>query len=123
MKRIKLSEIAENLAPLFARTPNGVVYFDHKSYDDPNDIPTLAGEKVLEVSLGTDPSLLYVVTESTNGEKKVIDLNVETLTDEAYDDIYSLLSDTYYELPCSYAIGDFELEFLGFDMDAFELED
>lgn len=110
MNRIKLSEIAENLAPLFARTPNGVVYFDPKSYDNPNDIPTLAGEKVLEVSLGTDPSLLYVVTESSNGE--VVDLNDERLTDEAYDDIYALLSDAYYELPCSYAIGDFELEFL-----------
>ena len=97
--------IAKLVNLLYKRT----IYFDHKSYDDQEDIPyiTIRGERrnVESVTITKNNGLIICCVGVTILYDK--DEFIET------EEVYNLLQNMYYETNESYDIGDFEQDFLG----------
>lgn len=110
---------------LYRLLNNNSVLFDHKSYDDPDDIPhiVLDGRRIDVYSLNfafagsglrcclKDDFLHEIIINLDNSRTK--------LNDEEFDKqlnsmgLDELFHDMYYETDESYSIGDYELDFLG----------
>lgn len=113
--RKELEKIAELL---WSNGNNGVVCFDHKSYDIETDIPHIDvdGERVwVETFLiNKDGSQFTIIS----GMDSYI-LDMDAIPNEWDDDYFieigldALLRDVYYETSESGDIGDYELDFLG----------
>lgn len=111
-------ELSSLSSYLWANDYNGVIYFDHKSYDDNRDIPHLLidGELVYVVKfyVNREETLMQI----TDDENKVYTLDLTELPEEWNDDyfdqigMFELLQDVYYETTESYEIGDYEIDFL-----------
>lgn len=102
---------------LWSNGCNGVVCFDHKSYDDETDIPhiDIDGERVLvdTFNINRDGSQFTIIS----GRDSYI-LDMDAIPSEWDDDYFievgldTLLRDVYYETDKSWEIGDYELDFL-----------
>ena len=118
-------EIAIKLALL---TNCKTITFDHKSYDDANDIPHLMiGGVRFNVETATfhkDGSFLDVsgsteINPCSHAGMGITFVEDEDLTAEMIEEeckemgMYELFSDIYYETNESGDIGDFEIDFLG----------
>ena len=114
-------EIAIKLALL---TNGKTIIFDHKSYDDANDIPHLMVDGIrfnVETAKFNEYGKFLEVTGSTNmnpcslaGMGFSFNLTAEMIEEECKKmGMYELFSNIYYETNESYNIGDFEIDFLG----------
>lgn len=102
---------------LWSNDYNGVIYFNHKSYDDETLIPHLDidGKRVLvdTFSINRDGSQFTIIS----GRDSYI-LDMDAIPSEWDDDYFieigldTLLRDVYYETSESCEIGDYELDFL-----------
>lgn len=102
---------------LWANDYDGVVHFDHKSYDFSEDIPHLLidGKRVLIdkffISKGGD----FIGIWSGN-DYYTLDMNYlpEDWNDTTFEDmgLFDLLQDVFYETEMSWEIGDYELNFM-----------
>ena len=111
-------ELSSLSSYLWANDYNGIIYFDHKSYDDNRDIPHLLidGELiyVYKFYVNREETLMQI----TDDENKLYTLDLTELPeewdDEYFDQIgmFELLQDVYYETTESYEIGDYEIDFL-----------
>ena len=111
-------EIIAKLAELLYKDEGvyeGVVCFDHSSYDCDDDIPRLIidGNEVLidEFRVNTDGTEIVVIS---GNDMYTLDLTTSPYSEEEYEDMgmYAFLTDVYYETDYSWEIGDFELDFL-----------
>ena len=115
-------EIALKLALL---TNGKTITFDHKSYDDANDIPHLMVDGIrfnVETAKFNENGKFLEVTGSTNmnpcslAGMGITFVEDENLTEELIEKeckemgMYELFSNIYYE---TNNIGDFEIDFLG----------
>ena len=118
-KSLKIRTELEKIADLlWSNGSDGVVCFDHKSYDDETLIPHLDidGKRVLVETfiINRDGSQFAIVC----GFDSYI-LDMDAIPEEWDDDYFIevgldiLLRDVYYETKESYEIGDYELDFLG----------
>lgn len=122
---MKHKEIALKLALL---TNGKTITFDHKSYDDANDIPHLMVDGIrfnVETAKFNEKGKFLEVTGSTNmnpcslAGMGITFVEDENLTEELIEKeckemgMYELFSDIYYETNESNDIGDFEIDFLG----------
>ena len=112
-------EIVKKLAELLYKDEGvyeGVVCFDHSSYDNDDDIPRLLidGNEVLidEFRVNTDGTEIVVIS---GNDIYTLDLATSPYSEEEYEDMgmYTLLNSVYYETDYSWEIGDFEMDFLG----------
>lgn len=111
----RLKEIAELL---WANGYKGTICFDHKSYDDEDDIPRLR--------FGRKTFLVVMFNINSEGDRiLIIDNNGKTcpmMTSDWSDDwsdsycesigLFALLREVYYETKESWEIGDYELNFI-----------
>ena len=99
----------EIIAKLAKLLDGRTIYFDHKSYDDQEDIPyiTIRGERrnVESVKITKYNGLIICCVGTTI----LYDTDEFVETEE----VYNLLQNMYYETNESYDIGDFEQDFLG----------
>jgi hypothetical protein len=117
-------EIAIKLALL---TNGKTITFDHKSYDDANDIPHLMVDGIrfnVETAKFNEYGKFLEVTGSTNMNPCSLagmgisfmeneDLTAEMIEEECKEmGMYELFSNIYYETNESHNIGDFEIDFL-----------
>lgn len=111
----RLKEIA-NL--LWENGYEGRVYFDHKSYDDENDIPRLkiCGEIVLveQFSINKEGDIVSVSDREGNFYSMMITGWSDEWNDSYYESVglFDLLYDVYYETDESGEIGDYEMDFI-----------
>ena len=111
----RLKEIA-NL--LWENGYEGKVYFDHKSYDDENDIPRIktGGEIVLveQFSINKEGDIVSVTNENGDFYSMMITGWSDEWNDSYYESVglFDLLRDVYYETDESYEIGDYEMDFI-----------
>ena len=111
-------ELSSLASYLWANEYNGMIYFDHKSYDNNRDIPHLLidGELVYVVKFYVNRK--ETLMQITDDENNLYTLDLTTLPeewdDEYFDQIgmFELLQDAYYETTKSGDIGDYELNFL-----------
>lgn len=118
-------EIALKLALL---TNGKTITFDHKSYDDVNDIPHLMVDGIrfnVETAKFNEYGKFLEVTGSTDmnpcslAGMGITFVEDENLTEELIETeckemgMYELFSNIYYETNESNDIGDFEIDFLG----------
>ena len=109
-------------------TNGKTITFDHKSYDDTNDIPHLMVDGIrfnVETAKFNEYGKFLEVTGSTNmnpcslAGMGITFVEDENLTAEMIEEeckemgMYELFSDIYYETNESNDIGDFEIDFLG----------
>ena len=116
---LKIRTELEKIAKLLNDEYEGTICFDHSSYDDELDIPSIDvdGERVLveQVFVNEDASVLTIV----DSEGNTYTCNFNDIPEEWDDDYFCeigldvLLRDIYYETNASYEIGDYELDFLG----------
>lgn len=125
--------VAKRLASILSDGRKGKVSFDWKSYDYDDDIPTICPygtnirEKVQDVVFDADGTTMSVSTVAGGYYKTYhFDLAYDPARADAYmcedalafdeslikKDIPDLLINIYYELPESYDIGDYELDFV-----------
>lgn len=113
--RKELEKIAELL---WSNGSNGVVWFDHKSYDIETDIPHIDvdGERVwVETFLIHRDGSQFTICSGVD----TYTLDMDAIPSEWDDDYFieigldALLRDVYYETSESGDIGDYELDFLG----------
>lgn len=113
--RKEINAIAKHL---YANGYEGTIHFDHKTYDDSLDIPSLDidGERVWVSSFYVNETgNILVITDSDNNAYST---NFDEIPEEWNDDYFveigldTLLRDVYYETTESYEIGDYELDFL-----------
>lgn len=112
--RKELEKIAELL---WSNGCDGIIHFDHKSYDDETLIPhiDIDGERVLVDTfiINRDGSEFTIIS----GRDSYI-LDMDAIPSEWDDDYFIeigldvLLRDVYYETSESFDIGDYELDFL-----------
>lgn len=125
---MELREIAKKIADLLWNSGyGGEISFDHKSYDDPNDIPHLYidGERYNVETFFIGCGGLQITTYFSTPNKEgctAYDFALYEDEDTSAEDIErelekygfdELLRDVYYETSESYEIGDFEMDFLG----------
>lgn len=97
---------------------NGRVYFDHKSYDDTNDIPSIIidDKKVLVEEFHINEDCDFISIYDDNNNLYMLDMNAipSEWNDDYFEEIglFNLLQDVYYETSMSYEIGDYELDFI-----------
>lgn len=97
---------------------NGRVYFDHKSYDDNNDIPSIIidDKKVLVEEFHINEDCDFISIYDDNNNLYMLDMNAipSEWNDDYFEEIglFNLLQDVYYETSMSYEIGDYELDFI-----------
>lgn len=118
-------EIALKLALL---TNGKTIIFDHKSYDDANDIPHLMIDSIrfnVETAKFNEYGKFLEVTGYTNmnpcslAGMGITFVENENFTEELIEagckemGMYELFSNIYYETNESNDIGDFEIDFLG----------
>lgn len=100
---------------------NGRVYFDHKSYDNDNDIPSIIidDKKVLVEEFHINEDCDFISIYDDNNNLYMLDMNAipSEWNDDYFEEIglFNLLQDVYYETSMSYEIGDYELDFIGED--------
>lgn len=100
---------------------NGMVYFDHKSYDNDNDIPSIIidDKKVLVEEFYISEDCDFISIYDDNNNLYMLDMNAipSEWNDDYFEEIglFNLLQDVYYETSMSYEIGDYELDFIGED--------
>lgn len=100
---------------------NGRVYFDHKSYDDTNDIPCIIidNKKILVEEFHINEDCDFISIYDDNNNLYMLDMNAipSEWNDDYFEEIglFNLLQDVYYETSMSYEIGDYELDFIGED--------
>lgn len=100
---------------------NGRVYFDHKSYDDTNDIPCIIidDKKVLveEFYISEDCNIISIFDNECFSYTLDMTNLPKGWNDDVFEEIglFNLLQDVYYETSMSYEIGDYELDFIGED--------
>ena len=115
---MSIIEEAKKLGTLFNER---TIFFDHKSYDDIEDIPHIFvdGKRydVDNATFNADGTFLELsVIDKTSWSVSVYGINFTT--DEMSENEYmkmgldTLFRDIYYETPESYIIGDYETEFL-----------
>ena len=102
---------------LWSNGYNGVIYFNHKSYDDETLIPHLDidGERVWvdTFNINRDGSQFTIIS----GRDSYI-LDMDAISSEWDDEyfkqigMFELLQNVYYETKESYDIGDYEIDFL-----------
>lgn len=118
-KTLEIRKELEKIAGLlWDNGNNGVVYFDHKSYDNETDIPHIDvdGERVWvdKFIINKDGSQFTICA----GEDAYT-LDMNNIPNEWDDDYFieigldALLRDVYYETSESYEIGDYEMDFIG----------
>lgn len=113
--RTELNKIAELL---WTNGYNGIIHFDHKSYDDETLIPhiDIDGERVLveTFTINREGNQFTLIS----GDDAYI-LDMDAIPSEWDDDYFieigldALLRDVYYETSESWDIGDYELNFIG----------
>lgn len=97
---------------------NGRVYFDHKSYDDENDIPSIIidDKRVLVEEFHISEDCDFISIYDDNNNLYMLDMNAipSEWNDDYFEEIglFNLLQDVYYETSMSYEIGDYELDFI-----------
>ena len=97
---------------------NGRVYFDHKSYDDTNDIPCIIidDKKVLveEFYISEDYNIISIFDNESFSYALDMTNLPKGWNDDVFEEIglFNLLQDVYYETSMSYEIGDYELDFI-----------
>lgn len=113
--RKELEKIAELL---WSNGSNGVVWFDHKSYDIETDIPHIDvdGERVwVETFLINKDGSQFTICAGND----TYTLDMDAIPSEWDDDYFIeigldvLLRDVYYETSESWEIGDYEMDFIG----------
>ena len=112
--RKELEKIAELL---WSNGCNGIIHFDHKSYDDETLIPhiDIDGERVLVDTfiINRDGSQFTIISGDDS-----YTLDMDSIPSEWDDDYFieigldTLLRDVYYETSESWEIGDYELDFM-----------
>ena len=113
--RKELAMIADYL---WANGYNGIIYFDHKSYDDNRDIPHLLIDAelvyVYKFYINREVTLMQITDDENNLYTLDLTALPEEWDDEYFDQIgmFELLQDVYYETTESYEIGDYEIDFL-----------
>ena len=111
----RLAEIADLL---YAQDYDGVVYFDHKSYDDENDIPHLKIDddivKVAKFVISRDGNTITIVDDKCYAHTLSMDNLPEDWNDATFEEMgmFDLIRDAFYETSASYEIGDYELDFV-----------
>jgi hypothetical protein len=111
----RLIEIA-NL--LYTEDYDGVIYFDHKSYDDDNDIPRLNIDneivKVEQFVINRDGTLITIVDDKCYGYTLDMVNLPDGWDDSMFEEIgmFDLIRDVYYETKESWEIGDYESDFI-----------
>lgn len=111
-------ELSSLSSYLWANEYNGMIYFDHKSYDNNRDIPYLLidGELVYVVKfyVNRKETLMQITDDENNLYTLDLTALPEEWDDEYFDQIgmFELLQDVYYETTESGNIGDYELNFL-----------
>lgn len=119
---METKEIVKKIAELLYKDEgvyNGVVCFDHSSYDNALDIPSINidGELVLieEFRVSKDGNIVTVIDDDGNAYTVNLDNIPEEWDDEYFERIGfdTLLRDVFYETDYSWEIGDFEIDFLG----------
>lgn len=118
-KTLKIRQELEKIAELLWKNGNnGVVCFDHKSYDIETDIPHIDvdGERVLvETFLINKDGSQFTICAGND----TYTIDMDDIPSEWDDDYFIeigldvLLRDVYYETSVSGDIGDYELDFLG----------
>ena len=118
----------ESALKLALLTNGKTITFDHKSYDDANDIPHLMVDGIrfnVETAKFNEKGKFLEVTGSTNmnpcslAGMGITFVEDENLTEELIETeckemgMYELFSNIYYETNESNDIGDFEIDFLG----------
>lgn len=97
---------------------NGRVYFNHKSYDNNNDIPSIIidDKKVLVEEFHINEDYDFISIYDDNNNLYMLDMNAipSEWNDDYFEEIglFNLLQDVYYETSMSYEIGDYELDFI-----------
>jgi hypothetical protein len=103
---------------LWANEYDGMVYFDHSSYDLETDIPHLLidGELVYVTKfyINRDATFLEIVDDNNNQYTTKLTDIPEEWDDEYFDSMgmFELLRDVFYETEKSWEIGDYEMDFL-----------
>ena len=117
---LKIRKELEKIAELLWNNGcDGIIHFDHKSYDDETDIPHLdiEGERVWVNTfvINRDGSQFTIISGDD-----YYTLNMDAIPSEWDNDDYFievgldvLLRDVYYETSESWEIGDYELDFIG----------
>ena len=118
-KTLKIRQELDKIAELLWKNGNnGVVCFDHKSYDIETDIPHIDvdGERVLvETFLINKDGSQFTICAGND----TYTIDMDDIPSEWDDDYFIeigldvLLRDVYYETSVSGDIGDYELDFLG----------
>lgn len=116
---MEIKEITKKIANLLYKDKdvyNGVVYFDFSSYDYDEDIPSInVNDKKVLVSkfeINREGTIITIIGEH-NTDRYTLDVN--TCSEELFDEIYTLLNDVYSETDYSWEYGDFE-DFLSKDI-------
>lgn len=113
--RKRLEEIA---TLLWRNGYKGRVCFDHKSYDDENDIPRIkiGGQiiKVAEFAIERDGDIISIVDDEGDFYSLWVSGASDEWNDSYYESIglFDLIRDVYYETTESCEIGDYELDFI-----------
>lgn len=123
---MKIKEVAKRMGSfLNDNGHDGTIVFDHKSYDDENDIPHIfengKRRNVLEMSISPNGDFIGLFLTPSKGcvgmdittNENIAEIDEEELEKELAEmGIYELLQDAYYETNESYDVGDFEMDFL-----------
>ena len=102
---------------LWSNDEDGIVWFDHKSYDLSEDIPHLIinGNRVLVERFYVSKDGDFVEIWS-NDDKYTLDMTnlPEDWNDATFEEMgmFNLLQDVFYETNASWEIGDYELNFM-----------
>lgn len=114
----RLKEIANLLWDENYYGYKGTIFFDHKSYDDENDIPRLkiCGEIVLveQFSINKEGDIVSISDREGNFYSMMITGWSDEWNDSYYESVglFDLLRDVYYETKESGEIGDYEMDFI-----------
>ena len=115
---LKIRKEIEKIAELlWSNGCDGIIHFDHKSYDDQTLIPhiDIDGERVLVDTfiINRDGSQFTIIS---GRDSYILDMDAiaSEWNDDYFDQIgmFELLQDVYYETTESYDIGDYEIDFL-----------